>query len=164
MSHLNLFEREIIMKKLTICILIFLTSACSNLTTSTTVNEKMLVGTWECVSSNSNRDLEIKVTYDTSGRLEHNITTRYQVPDVNGVFLYQVNGNGTWKVIQNTVYETIDEYEILPLNELSIAFEDLVKKELNKSKKTYSSIVTIEESQVNLMVGGVPMSCSRVSK
>jgi hypothetical protein len=151
------------MKKLTMCTLIFILSACSNVKTSMIVNEEMLIGAWNCVSSNYDSDLEAEVTYHKAGFFDEKTTIKSQVPDVKGEFLYQINRTGTWELKGNTVYETIDEYDILSLSELSIAFENVMKKKLDKHNKTYSTIVTIEESKLNWIKDGLPMSCSRIS-
>tara|TARA_R110001583_G_scaffold67490_7_gene192943 strand:- start:53788 stop:54246 length:459 start_codon:yes stop_codon:yes gene_type:complete len=152
------------MKKLTMCILMVLLSGCSNLKTSLVIKEEMLIGTWECVSFNHDSSLEGQTTYFNEGGFDKQTTMRQKVADVKGEFLYQVNSSGTWKLKGNTVHETMGKYELIPLNELSIAFEDVIKKKLDQYKKSYLTVVTIDESKINWMGNGIPMSCNKVVK
>lgn len=142
----------------------FVITGCSNIKNSSVVKEEMLKGTWQCVTSDTNGNYDLEVNYYNSGLFYKSMTTSNTLQDVKGEFQYAISLTGSWQLKGNTVFEIIEQYEVEPLNDLSIAFEDVIKKKIHKNKQSHGTVVTINKNTINWISNGIPMSCDRSVK
>ncbi|MEZ8102548.1 hypothetical protein [Vibrio bivalvicida] len=131
------------------------------------VDRALFSGTWHCATPENSEDDEIsydgKTTYANNGLLDGRALFSIEIPDVSGEFVYEVKINGTWELKHNEVHEYIDSVSVKSLNDISVPFEEMLRKAMEKTKVSVSTILAINSKQLTWRSeSGAVDSCTKV--